>query len=376
MRPLSTVAALALALIAAGCLENEEEIEVRADGSIHVVTTSSGDAPDLAGGYPIALSGPWTPVGADTLTWLRRLGPDTGSAQVIERAEDADWAAWFGIDPAEDKLELSATADFASVAEWPRFHAPASDPYRTAYSERSASLSVDDKGDRIVYTFERVYHARPMRGFDVKGRLEDAFPDEIEAKLDEQAPLSADELATVASIVRREHRTLFASLAGAALELVYVRGSASLAPAAADGARAALEDVADELFSTAAVGDLWARIRVWESDAEPQGPHPLEELEVAMRDRLRAALARSLAADRVPEDTGNELLFGLEWVLTRYDHALDLDDEKFAVAVRMPGTIVAGNFDERVDGAARWSFEADALDDRDVVMRAVSVLPK
>jgi hypothetical protein len=378
---LATLPLALLLLCTSACLENEETVEVRADGSVRVTLRVAGDPPDLAGGYNLPLSAPWAPANENALAWSRRLGADTGSASVVERAATMRWEAEFSLEKGDpDNLELSATADLASVNDWPRFTAPGDEPYRSAYLERSASLTTEDKGDRIVYTFERVYHGRPYAGFDLRSRFEDAFPVEIKAKLDGLQALTDEELGVVAGIAREEHARLFRSLARQALEIAYTRGSASLPAQAGTHAAEALEAVAKELFSKVLVADLWNRLRAFgalsKEEQAAAGPSPMETLDVLMRERMRAALGRSLAADGASDRAANDLLYGLEWSLTQYDHSLDLSDEKFRVNLTLPGTIVAGNYDQLLDGVARWQFETEALHDRDVVMRAISVLPK
>ena len=123
-----------------------------------------------------------------------------------------DWQATFGT-PEKDGVELVVEADFPSVEAWPRSAAPASDPYHSAYLQRSASLRVEDHGPRLVYTFERTYHARPFAGFDFGERLEEELSPEIRTKLENEQPLAADEVAKLAEILQNEHRELFAAFA-------------------------------------------------------------------------------------------------------------------------------------------------------------------
>jgi hypothetical protein len=371
--------ALLCVLSLAACLENEETIEVRRDGSVKVTVRAEGDRADLAGGYPVPLLAPWAPADAAARTWIDRLGADTGSRAVMARAAALDWRAAFGLGQ-DDKLALTAEAEFASVADWPRFAAPEDEPYRTAFLERGASLSVEDKGDRLVYTFERTYHGRAYAGFDLLDRLKGAFTGELKERLDELEPLSNEELAAVTEIARREHERLAASLARAATDLVYTQGSAALPPEAAARARSAGAGAVSALFSTPFVDDLWSDVRAYgavpEEDRDTGLPSPLEDLDEQMRDALRGAFEASLRADGLTHGVVNEALSGLEWAFARYDHTLDLGDEEFAVKVALPGTIVAGNFDALVDGRAAWKFSFDALRDRTVVLRAVSVLPQ
>ena len=373
----STLTTLALSLILTACLENEETIEVRRDGSVHVKLVAKGDIVDLTDGYALPLDAPWVPSG-DAPTWLEHVGPDTGSAYVQERADEIDWVAKTH-HKKDDGMALVVEADFASVESWPRFHAPASEPYRGAYLERSASLKVDDKGDRVVYTFERIYHGRVNQGYDVLEGLE--FSDDVEARFEENQPLSADELEYVAGALRSGAEAVAERAARDSILMVYTRGDAMLDPKVAERAVADVGAAVAALFTSAYVDRLWTDSIAWdaaEQDGEVEaGPHPIERIDEDMRTAFRTTLADSLAAQGAPVETINAALFGVEWNLTAHDHTTDLSDEKFAVRVALPGRIVGGNYAELDDdGRAKWEFEGEDLSDRDRVMRVVSVLMK
>ncbi len=371
------LAALALPLLFASCLENEETIQVRPDGSVHVKLVAKGDIVDLTDGYPLPLGGPWIPSG-DAPMWLEHVGPDTGSAYVQERADQIDWMAKTNHNK-DDGMSLVVEADFQSVESWPRFHAPDSEPYRNAYLERSASLKVEDKGDRLVYTFERVYHGRVKEGYDALGDLD--LSDELEARFEQHAPLSADELEYVAGLLRAGAETVAERAARDSVLMVYTRGDAMLDPAVAARAVADVRTAVGAVFTEPYVDRLWNDSIAWdaaEKDEEVEaGPHPIERIDRDMRAAFRTSLADSLTSQGAPSETVHAALFGVEWNLTAQDHTTDLSDEKFDVRVAMPGTIVGGNYaalDE--NGLARWEFEGKDLNDRDHVMRVVSVLMK
>ena len=74
--------ALALPLLLTACLENEETVEVRPDGSVHVRVLAKGDILDLTEGYAVPLDGPWVPKSGDAHLWLEHVGHDTGSSFV------------------------------------------------------------------------------------------------------------------------------------------------------------------------------------------------------------------------------------------------------------------------------------------------------
>jgi hypothetical protein len=100
----------------------------------------------------------------------------------------------------------------------------------------------------------------------------------------------------------------------------------------------------------------------------------LAQLESRSRDSVRSSLDTALASDGVPLPTRNAIRGQLEWTFTALDHTTDLGDESFEVTVHMPGIVVGGNFDEREDATVKWSFEGEGLNDRDRVLRVVSVV--
>ena len=376
---LQTLSTLILALPLAGCLENEETITIHPDGSLTVRQGVHGDAGDVSGGYNLTLDGPWRPVDVGARNWLAQLGPDTGSPEVLARSETVDYHEVF---PGQklNEVRLTAEARFDSVRDWPRFQAPAAEPYQSAYLERSAALQVEDRGDRMVYTFERTYHGRRVEGFDMVDRMEKALEGELSKAIGEFRALTAAELKALTDLARVEYRRLFENFTRRAIELSYTHGSARLG---AESARAAVEAVGqavDARFSVEYVTETWERVRTWaiaqDEGAEDAGENPLELFEQELRDLLRHTLDRSLTDSGEPEDVRTELAYGLEWSLTAYDHTADLADEKFSVRVALPGRIVAGNHDRLEDGKARWDFDFDDLKDRDRTLRVVSVLEK
>jgi hypothetical protein len=369
---------LALALAAGGCLKNEETIEVRPDGSLRVVVRASGDRMDLAGGFPLPLGQAVLAGNAQTQTWIERLGPDTGGDEVLARAAALDWGAAFGLGE-RDGLELAAEAHFPSVADWPRFAAPEGTPFQSAYSDRSAALVIEQRGAQTVYTFERVYHGRAWVGFDLAERMNAALVGELGEKLDAFQPLDAAELATLTDVVRAEHVRLAGNLARAATDLVYSGGSAALAPEAAEDARAAGERAVAEILTVEYVAELWDALRAFEAlpeDERLRMQSPAVELDSRLRDALRGALGVALRESGTDTAVVGETLTALEWAFARFDHTLDLSDEEFAVELALPGVIVSGNYDKLENGRAAWEFSFEDLRDRDVVLRAVSVLPR
>lgn len=374
-----SAAALAV-LCLASCLENEEEIVVRADGSVAVNVKAHGDFSDLTSGYAVPLGGPWVPGGGDTMAWLNHVGPDTGSDAVRRNAGQVDWLATGADDP--EKASIEASTEFRSVADWPRWYAPASDPYRTAYLERSATLKVEDKGKVTVYTFERVYHGRRHDGYDPDEMLRKRIPEEVWERLDKAEPIAFEVWdQQVNTHVLSAHQDALERHFRDATLLVYTEGDASLDPAVIDQVMADVRAAVTEYITPEATfawyEDIRRRKLLKEQGVEvdDDGPHPMEQTESKLEDALRNITA-SLAGKGVAQETVNAVLYGLEWGSTAHGHTADLGDEKFHVKITMPGTIVGGTFAEKHGATASWHYEGGDLHDRDLVMRVVSVLEK
>lgn len=358
-----------LVLPLAACLENEEEIVIGADGSVAVTVTARGKVDDLAAGFPVPLDGPWQARGASTELWLREVGPATGGAWAQDRAPEVDWRA-LGVDP--EKLELSASARFASVEDWPRFFAPASEPYREAYSERSASLRVERRGPYTVYTFERTFHARKSAGYSLFETLFEStvdWPADLAERIDEKQPLFPEDWPFLARELQAVFARVFRNFAADALRVdddgPYPR---AVAASITDDVTARIAALVTEERLMKLLAEMRAREEQGEEDVGP-----LLELEHEARELLRASIRERLTALALPDPVIFTVLGRVEFGLTAADHSADVAGEKFKVRVELPGTIVSGNYDALDDDGARWEFDDEALTDRDHVLRVVSI---
>jgi hypothetical protein len=349
-----------LALCAPACLENEEEIVVHPDGSLTVTLASKGGVSDLAHGDPLPLGPAWRAASADTERWLRVAGrgPDAAAAR----------AAWPRDSQGEEpELALRVTRDFGSVAELPRTFASESDPYRSAGLARSTALAIEVTPAGRVYAFERTFHGFDRARIDPLGFAE--LPEELEAKLDE-GTLTPVERARIVALVGAAHERAAETLAREALAGLYTHGEvalptdlvATVVAATRAGSRAAVD-----------AGRLGALLALAERDGEAAG-HALDELQRAWRGALRTALESALAG--VPVEARNAALYALEWQLTAFDRHGDAGDETFTLRLTLPGTLVSGNWTALEGGVAVWELAGEDLDARDVVLRAVSIVPQ
>jgi hypothetical protein len=368
------IAACALAISLSACVENEEEITIRPDGSASLRVSAKGKVEDLADGYGVPLAAPWTATSPDTLEWIRRIGSDTGSAAVRENARA--WDAGRNSTGSEKEIQLEVRADFASVEDWPRWFAPQNEVYQSAYLERGAALKIESKSGRKVYTFERVYHARAFERFDVMAQLKKSLPAEWMQRLEKASELSSEERAQVARAAVDVMRKTALAFSTDALASVYTAGDAALPLSKLDAIEQRVRDALAQVVSESRltqVLDYELPVQAG-SPTDDSDPRSAQTLERDIRSALRSALSSALAAESVPSATQNAIRGQLEWSLTAYDHTCDLADESFTVTVHMPGVIVGGNSDEVANSTATWKFDGDGLQDRERVLRVVSAV--
>lgn len=365
-----TPALLAACLLTSACLENEETVEVRPNGSVRVTLRAEGDIDDLTHGHSLPLNGPWQAANADTLAWLEALGPATGGAGVRTQFEAGAWRDLVGSEtPEDDGIELVVAAEFHAVSDMPEFFAPVGEPYRTALLERHSTLSITSKGARRVYVFERTYGARPFwNRFD-----DDLIPEGVMTALEEGRRPSDAEAREFSELIREwAHTPPSMHLITSALGAVYTDGDGTLSAAAYGRALARLHTSIDTVFSAANVGAFFDAL-VAAQMADTSVPAKLD-LEQQLRVAARTVIASTFDEEGVDPEVRNAVLERLEWNFTSHDLAQDISDEEFRLNVSMPGTIVDGNFDEREGSTASWTFEGTDLRGSARVLRVVSVL--
>ena len=374
MKLLIIAASLALISLSA-CVENEEEITIRPDGSATIRVSAKGKADDLADGYSVPLAAPWTATNDETIEWMRALGSDTGSAAV--RANLARLSASHAAITSDREMKLEARADFASVKDWPRWFAPESETYQSAYLERGASLAVESKSGRKVYTFERVFRPREFERFDLGACLKHNVPEVILAKLEKKQAMTSEERAKLIDGAARGVLSTSRAFASDALASAYSSGDGSIPPAQILRVLERVRSAVAAVATPPRISDVLA----WELDhdaSEPRGAEaePLsgKQLERDIRTALRSSLAAALEQESVPTSMRNAILGELEWHLTAYDATCDLADESFKVLVHMPGVIVGGNCTSFEGSDGVWEFKGADLQDRERALRVISVV--
>ncbi|HVS19318.1 MAG TPA: hypothetical protein VMT18_12005 [Planctomycetota bacterium] len=350
--------ALVLALALPACLEIEEEVEVAADGSVEVVVRARGDAADLLEGYPVPTGGAWVADDAGTAGWL------AGGPPPVHPREP-------------DEVAVAVRARFASLADLPRWCAPDGEPYRTAGEERVTSLEVLRRGARTVYVFERRYPVKARELWNVKERIDEELPEELANALDEGHELLPSEWRRVVSGVQNVWGGAIGGAAHDALLAVYLEGRAELSVDGFQATRDAVRGEIERALDEACVRGFVAFVRRVEAEGGDDVDVPPEyDFDRVARDAARRALPLALDQAGLAPEVANAVLERFEWGLSAIDRATDRSDETVRLRVRLPGTIVGGNFDTlRADGRAEWELEGDvAWRDHELVLRAVSVL--
>jgi len=343
--------ALPFALLAsfAACLEVEEDVTVRSDGSVVVVVKAKGDRADLEDGFPVPTWGAWR--GADKTT--------------------VDWLCGAPVDP--ESLEVELEAEFRDVAELPQYWAPPGEPYRSAGLSRTTELDVTCKGSKTIYVFTRVVGTRRFADWSPSARIDAGLDDELRGILEARGDLSEEQWKHVTALVRAAYEDATRAVLRSALAGVYTRGAAELG---VDEFEHVVERVAlavgREILEPR-LHTLYFMLRHPEDRQREEVPAQLD-LDAITRKVVRQEFPAALEAIGLAEGVRNAVLESLEWSFTALDQTTDLGDESLALRLALPGRIVDGNFDSLSDGRAVWKLDGSELHDRDVVLRAVSVL--
>jgi len=342
--------ALPLALLAslAACLEVEESVAVRPDGSVHVVVAAKGDRADLENGFPLPTWGAWRGANEATVNWL------------------------CGAGSAKDSLELAVQADFRNIGQLPQYWAPPGEPYRTAGLSRTTELEVTTKGCRTIYTFTRVLGARRFADWSPSARIEANLDDELRKTLEAQGDLDNEQWGRATVLVRKAYEEATRATVRSALAGIYTRGSADLGVEAFEQVLERVVSAVGQPISEPRLRALYFLLRHQQGQREAI-PEQLD-LDRTTRGVVRQELPAALAEAGVAEGVCNAMLESLEWNFAALDQTNDLGDEKLSLRLALPGRIVDGNFDRLEDGSAVWKIDGGDLHDRDVMLRAVSVV--
>ncbi|MBI2899941.1 MAG: hypothetical protein HYY17_07135 [Planctomycetes bacterium] len=331
---------LALPLILSGCLEIDEEIDVRPDGSADVRLVYRGDPGDFN-------------------AFLRVPGDGWNAARRTEK-ESTDKGP-------REKWIWEFRRTFRDLNEYPVSFAPADLPDRDRYLRHATRMKISTRGNLRVCEFEREYPRMDVREFQAvdDAALSDPKAKELVAKLGDKgvAGLSRDERVRLFELVvaaDREKQMLLASRAVASFSrLQRLRSEERLA------ILGRMEAVTKEALSGPG---LARRTEEYLARAEKE-PFNFDFLKAVQK---QAVAAGEEAAGRRTEPPSFRAVYESEQ--TAYGAGKAVGDDRFKVTLRLPGEIVAGNATRILgDGRAQWEFEGHALYDGPVLLRAVAV---
>lgn len=355
---------LLLCLFTTACLENEEKITIRADGSVHVQIAAEGEIADLADGYPVPLRAPWTALTRSAERWIEVVGPATGGVETLRKVKDenalsTDWSS---------KRRLEVEREFARVEDMPSLWADPSDPYAEAFLRRSTSLDIREVDGKTVYFFERVFHARPYGLIIMERMLEEEERGEhpliTKLKSGEMAEGDWPALSELAIEIQVPIARQFVL---ESFHAHYLRGTASIPAQTVEQILANVLERMKQVFGA-------ARLRVLGSNNPDRDAVLWLAMWTEFRDIIRSEIETQLIDLGLEPEERYAIQFELEREFTEYDHSQDLVLETFDVEVALPGEIVTGNFDRKEGATASWQIHASEILLGDVTLRAVSVL--
>jgi hypothetical protein len=333
MREMLVPVTVAAALLG-GCLEREERIVVRDDGSVSVELSFRADS--------------------DEELYLGDAVP----------SEDRGWmvSAWTEHDEqGREIFRLTAEQSFEPGVALPESLGDLRDPYRDVTLRFPSSVMLEPRADGTYYHFRRVYRARPWAQLEVMRQkvLEQAGPldrDRLEQLGPAEAAAVVDALAG-AEVTRLVHfaRLAFADVTPEAPQDAWLAVRAAAADALAD-------------LDSPALAQL-----LLEAEEDPAAAAALERSRAELEHRTLAAMQAALRdTGRYPPSQINRFLHRFDQHRMAHRVTEDLGDERFTVRVRMPGTVVGHNGSAEQDGVVTWTFDGSMLRDREVELMATS----
>ncbi|MFG0329701.1 MAG: hypothetical protein ACF8PN_07365 [Phycisphaerales bacterium] len=332
----STSAILLLAMTLAvviGCVERDEKITVRRDGSARIVATFQSDTSDDVRNEDAA--------------------PGAAAGWTIEERRPVG-------NDGKEKYQLIATREFLPGAELPdTFAAPGS-----AHADRMlrfpTRVTVERRPDGMYYHFYRRYE--PRRWAPV-GALKDIADEQSNPYLEQQSgggALDAFQLRSLSEIQVR--------FAIERLETIAREAFVETNPQAPQDAWLAAHEALRDFRANIDYGALADLIRQAESGPEDD---TFERLERQFEDAVLEALESALRASPGVSNLGG---FRSEYASIKKGYGVteDLADENFTIRVEMPGTIIASNAESSDGSTATWQFPGPLLFDRPIELMVTS----
>lgn len=359
MRVRTLITATLIPLTLAGCLRRIEVIEVAPDGSVKLTTRIEGEAADVREGSAMP---------AEATGWS------------VERKEEADGD--------KDKIVLTARQSLAAGAALPDSYAVPGSATAALDLHFPTALRIEKRPEGTYYHFVRRYQPRRHAQFNYfqdklikSGDVQELAEKNPKELTDDERAKLADRFIQV-DLLRTEEFVAAAAELQPLPQTPLLKAQLALQPVFGDS------QVRDETIS------------LLRGDSDDNGPG-LTRLAERLKSDVRKTIERVLHEEKVPDADVQAFLAAYDRVRTAYDLSEDLGDDVWAVALRMPGKIIAHNcFDEETQPAATaadtgdpmaalledgdfprgpdwvgWSFEGSALYDREVVLMATSFVP-
>ncbi|HVU65444.1 MAG TPA: hypothetical protein VHC70_15800 [Phycisphaerales bacterium] len=335
------VSALCLALASlAGCLERFEAITIRPDASALLRSEFRGTPDDFK-------------KTADAL-------PDAATGWTISEHTEND-------QDGKPRIVRVAELSLTPGAAFPDSYAAPHDPRHASGLLFPTTFKTIRTPEGTRFEFSRTYQRRDEAAYAYSRK-----------KLTETSELKAMQGKDPSELTPEQRTLLLRSLARVEAEkqVRFIEvGSRALV---ADGTwpqhiplllRAAALDFASSF-------DISSADTLLRQPASPDRDSRLNQIAARFTSGLEAAVKSEFEKLHVPED--QRARFGRMADAEKTSRAAteDLSDERWEVRLTMPGTLIAHNADRVEDGALVWEFSADAIMDRDQVIRASSIVPQ
>lgn len=322
-------AAAGLALFAGGCLERDETITVRSDGTTEFESEFRGDLEDMNRGDALPLAGGmWQVSQWETKT-------PSGGTDHVRRA-------MVSVAPGGGLPESYAGAGDAASLRFP------------------TSVTHERRGGDTFVHFSRVYRARVYAPYSVSQRTleHDSRTSEL-LKADPRTLTDQDRVSLLGSFRRVELEK----------QAWQVRAAAN---ALADRPQDLRLRVMDGALSRARTYDLADATKLM---AMPQSEERDAALAAIAEDFLSIVskdLSGALDRENLRPEELAAATAAFELERARREVTEDLRDERWEVRLKLPGEIVAHNADEVREGTLVWTFDGNALLDADRELLATS----
>ncbi|MCP4251632.1 MAG: hypothetical protein GY778_31730 [bacterium] len=327
----------ALAGAGYGCIKRSETIRVEPDGTMHLLVEFEGDLDDVRqGGALLNDPGPWTV-----------------EDKIVTKEEG------------KQEIHRRASLILPPGVEVPTDYAGRDEELSEVALKFSTSLDIERRPDGTYYHFKRVYRRRDWARIAYFRRK---FVDESLEKLEDRKieDLNADERDQIARDLVGFEMIKTVVMAEAA--------AASIKPALRQDDWLAMHQAIQDVFRQVETDRVIELLQMEGDEAKEQIDLEVGKINARIKDRIDRILTERDLAGGLGE------AFWAAVDRQRRLHAVteDLQDEGYEVRLQLPGRIVGHNSLVGIHdgGVVEWEFECDALNDRDQVLLATSVVER